>query len=446
MSFFSSYWFKSSFYTISQRVLALVLGLLSFMLLVRMYSKAEFGVWSLFLVITNNIVEVSKLGFLKNAHIKIIHSVDEQEKPFVNSVSFFINIVISLVISVILALFAWFVCPLYFSNELASMLLFYAATSIFLSPLYQLQFMQVVEFDFRAIFLSTVLRQGLFTLFVLVIFLTGYPMTMFKLAVVQFLAVIPALILSYGLSRRYVQFSRVLKMQWLKEIFHYGKYTVGTNVSNSVFKSTGELLVGSITTSANVASYNNALRISNLVEVPALSLAEVMFPKSVQTHQREGVAGVKDMYEKTVAGILCLILPFTLIVMVFPEPIILLLSGRKYLDVVPIVRVTMLYSLVVPFTLQFGTVMDSIGMPRTNFILITITAILAITFNWIAISIWGVMGAAFGTLSAYLFNFVVGQIILRKYVGVSFLSTIRLVPSFYSLGFVTLKNFRNQVR
>lgn len=446
MSFFSSYWFKSSFYTISQRVLALVLGLLSFMLLVRMYSKAEFGVWSLFLVITNNIVEVSKLGFLKNAHIKIIHSVDEQEKPFVNSVSFFINIVISLIISIILALFAWFVCPLYFSNELGSMLLFYAVTSIFLSPLYQLQFMQVVEFDFRAIFLSTVLRQGLFTLFVLVIFLTGYPMTMFKLAVVQFVAVIPALILSYILSRKYVQFSKVIKMQWLKEIFHYGKYTVGTNVSNSVFKSTGELLVGSITTTANVASYNNALRISNLVEVPALSLAEVMFPKSVQTHQREGVAGVKDMYEKTVAGILCLILPFTLIVMLFPEPIILLLSGRKYLDVVPIVRITMLYSLVVPFTLQFGTVMDSIGMPRTNFILITITAVLAIVFNWIAISIWGVMGAAFGTLGAYMFNFIIGQIILRKHVGVSFLSTIKLVPSFYSLGFTTIKNFKNQVR
>lgn len=446
MSFFSSYWFKSSFYTISQRVLALVLGLLSFMLLVRMYSKAEFGVWSLFLVITNNIVEVSKLGFLKNAHIKIIHSVAEEEKPFVNSVSFFINIVISLLISVLLALFALFICPLYFSSELASMLLFYAVTSIFLSPLYQLQFMQVVEFDFRAIFLSTVLRQGLFTLFVLIIFLTGYPMTMFKLAVVQFLAVIPAVILSYILSRKYVQFSKVLKMQWLKEIFHYGKYTVGTNVSNSVFKSTGELLVGSITTSANVASYNNALRISNLVEVPALSLAEVMFPKSVQTHQREGVAGVKDMYEKTVAGILCLILPFTLIVMLFPEPIILLLSGRKYLDVVPIVRITMLYSLVVPFTLQFGTVMDSIGMPRTNFILITITAILAIIFNWIAISTWGVMGAAFGTLGAYIFNFIVGQIILRKYVGVSFLTTIKLVPSFYSLGFATVKNFKNQAR
>jgi len=171
-----------------------------------------------------------------------------------------------------------------------------------------------------------------------------------------------------------------------------------------------------------------------------------MFPKSVQTHQREGMAGVKDMYEKSVAAILCIILPFTCIVILIPEPLILILSGKKYLDVVPIVRITMLYSLILPFNLQFGTIMDSTGMPRTNFILIAITTVLAIIFNCITIPIWGVTGAAFGTLGAYLFNFIVNQIILRKRVGVSLINTLRLVPSFYLLGFNTIKNFKSQVR
>lgn len=446
MRFLSSYWFKSSFYTISQRVIVLIFGILSFMLLVRMYTKTEFGVWSLFLIITTGIVETSKLGFLKNTHIKIIHSAGEEERPFVNSASFLINIILSTVLSIVLALFAWFICPLYFNHELVNMLLFYAASSLFLSPLYQLQFMQFVEFDFRAIFFSTVVRQALFTLIILVVFLTDYPMTMLELAVVQFLVVIPALIISYFFSRKYLHFSPVVKMRWISEMFHYGKYTVGTNICNIVFKSMDQLLIGSLTNSANVASYNNALRISNMVEVPALSLAEVMFPKSVQTHQREGMAGVKDMYEKSVAAILCIILPFTCIVILIPEPLILILSGKKYLDVVPIVRITMLYSLILPFNLQFGTIMDSTGMPRTNFILIAITTVLAIIFNCITIPIWGVTGAAFGTLGAYLFNFIVNQIILRKRVGVSLINTLRLVPSFYLLGFNTIKNFKSQVR
>jgi O-antigen/teichoic acid export membrane protein len=413
------------------------------MLLVRMYSKDQFGVWAQFLVVVG-IVEISKLGFLKNAHIKIIQSVVPEEKPFVNTVSSLMNLVLSVVLGILLAIFAWFICPLYFSQELADMLLFYAASSILLSPLYQLQFIQFAEFDFKAIFISTVLRQGLFALFVLAIYVTNYPISMFTLSVVQFLVVIPTTILSYYLSRHYLRFSKAIQSKWLYEIFHYGKYSVGTNVSAIVFKSMDQLLIGGLTTSANVASYNNAIRISNLVEVPALSLSEVMFPKSVQSHQQEGIGAVKEMYEKSVASILCIIIPVTAIVMLFPEPIILILSGKKYLDVVPIVRVTMLYTFIVPFTLQFGTVMDSIGMPRINFLLITATMVLAAVLNYFAIPIWGVMGAAYGTLASYLFNLIVGQFILRKHVGVSFIATINYVPSFYKLGLTTLQKMKSQ--
>lgn len=442
MSFLSSYWVKSGLYSFSQRIFTIVSGLLGFMLLVRILSREEFGVWALFLVLAN-IVEVSKLGFLKNAHIKLIHSSDDAHKPIINSTSFVLNVGLSIGAAILICAFALYLSPIFFDPRITELLIFYGISSIFLTPFYQLQFIQAAEFDFKAIFLSTIIRQGFFSFSILIFFLFDIPMPLLYLAILQFVFTILATVVSYNLSKKYIRYAKQVGLHWIKQFVDYGKFTAGTNISNIVFKSLDQLLIGSMTNAANVALYNNAIRISNLVEIPALSLAEIMFPKSVQSYQKGGTSEIKEMYEKSVAAILCFILPFTVLVIIFPEPLVLILSGRQYLDVVPIVRVTMLYSLIVPFTLQFGTVMDSIGHPKINFILITITAILAGVLIYIAIPIFGSIGAAYGMILAYLFNMVIGQFFLNKYVGVNVFNVLKNIPQLYQMGFGIIKNFRS---
>src|SRR6188768_290537 len=131
MSFLSSYWVKSGLNSFSQRIFTIVSGLLGFMLLVRILSREEFGVWALFLVLTN-IVEVSKLGFLKNAHIKLIHSSDEADKPTINSTSFVLNIGLSVAAAILICVFALYLSPLFFDPRITELLIFYGISSIFL--------------------------------------------------------------------------------------------------------------------------------------------------------------------------------------------------------------------------------------------------------------------------------------------------------------------------
>ena len=62
------YWIRSGAYTILQRSSMLLFGVGSFMLLVRMLSKEDFGVWSLFLSVAT-LFEVARNGLIQNALI-----------------------------------------------------------------------------------------------------------------------------------------------------------------------------------------------------------------------------------------------------------------------------------------------------------------------------------------------------------------------------------------
>src|SRR6478752_8768327 len=95
------YWIRSGAYTILQRSSMLLFGVGSFMLLVRMLSKDDFGVWSLFLSVAT-LFEVARNGLIQNALIKYLNSHDEAEHASIISASFYLNILLTIISLVII--------------------------------------------------------------------------------------------------------------------------------------------------------------------------------------------------------------------------------------------------------------------------------------------------------------------------------------------------------
>src|SRR5690606_13239672 len=114
-----------------------------------------------------------------------------------------------------------------------------------------------------------------------------------------------------------------------------------------------------------------------------------------------GNNGVKNLYEKAVGAILAFMIPAILLVWIFAHYIIWFVAGAQYLDAVPILRITMLYGLFMPFAVQFGTVLDSIGLPKINFYFTLANLILLGAIDYFFIWGFGTIGAAYGTLLAY---------------------------------------------
>ena len=87
--------------------------------------------------------------------------------------------------------------------------------------------------------------------------------------------------------------------------------------------------------------------------------------------------------------------------MFFSRWMLLFVAGPKYLDSVPILQLV-LYALLLPFSRQFGTIVESIGKPNYQFWLFAFGAVVNIPLNFFLIQLFGVMGAAVATIAPIL--------------------------------------------
>ncbi|MEO0473474.1 MAG: flippase [Bacteroidota bacterium] len=424
-----TYWLKSGSYTLMERVAVQLFRFGGFYFLVRAFSKKDFGIWALFLIVSA-VIEVARMGLIQNALIKFLAGTDrDRVKGRINTASLVLNILLTLFVAVILGLFVLTQASLQIDgiSKLAELLYWYIFTSISLIPFFQFNFIQQANFDFRGIFFSNVIRQGMFFGFVLYGYFGNREwLTLSNLAVFQIICALVGGLVSWAFGRKYLIFSARLDRNWFRWLFGYGKYVVGTNIASMFIKSIDQMMLFFLVSPAAVAIYNTAIKISNLVEVPTQSLAAIVYPKSVRQVETKGQRSLKKLYEKSVGILLAMIVPMIILVLIFPTEVLWFVAGDKYLDAAPVLRVTMLFGLFVPFARQFGTMMDAMGHPRVNFMLVMISAVCNLVFNFVFIKVWdmGVMGAAYATLLTFSILFVVNQIILYRKLNVKAFRTL----------------------
>jgi O-antigen/teichoic acid export membrane protein len=220
------------------------------------------------------------------------------------------------------------------------------------------------------------------------------------------------------------------------KLFNYGKYAFGTSISSILSGSVDQMMLSSIISPSASGVFNVAVKIVNLIDIPTSAVANIVFPQSAKRIESEGKDAIKYLYEKSVGTILAILIPGLIFIYIFPSFVLYLLAGEKYTDAVPLLRITLLYTLLIPFGRQFGIILDSIGKTKTTFYIVVVTATLNLTLNYFFILNIGVLGAAYATLLSNIVGFVIAQYILRKELGVKFYHTFvyayRFYPEFYA--------------
>jgi lipopolysaccharide exporter len=425
-----NYWLHSGFYTLLDRFMQMVFGFGGLFFLLRIFSKDDFGTWVIFLTIVS-FIEVGRIGLLSNALVKYLNTSGDENYPVIVSASFALNLILTAIFMVLLLVLAQPAALLFEAPSLAALLRIYAITTFLLTPHFQLTFLQQANMDFKGVFWSNIVKQGILFGFIVITYLSQMPINLESLAKVQVFAALPAGITAFVIARKFVRIDRKLDLKWMKTLFAFGKFVLGTNLATMAYKSVDKMLLGILLNPIAVASYELAVRISNLAEVPTFSMATILFPKSVQLADTEGFGTVKHLYEKSVGAILAIVLPFILAVWILAGWIIGFLGKGVYEDSTVLLRLTLLYGLFVPFSVQFGTVLDAIGKPRLNFHFTLLSAIVNLISNFIFISLLGVMGAAYGTLVSFIIMFVLMQLMLHRTIKTNPFNAIPHMLNFY---------------
>ncbi|MFK7806177.1 MAG: flippase [Saprospiraceae bacterium] len=434
-----NYWLKSGLFSLFEKGSVFVFGFGTTVILLRHLTKEEFGIWVLFLA-TSSFIEVGLIGLVQNGLVRYLSTAkDKAEYNRILNASLILNIGLSILSAIVLLLFAkglsiWLKTP-----ELELMLQVYAGVILLLIPFYHSNFTQQANLSFGGIFYSNIARKGLFFFVVSIFFFANWEQNVINLIYIQMAAALIGSVVALWVGRPFLNWSKEISMTWIKKLFNYGRFVFGTNLSTMLYKTIDKFMLGVLLTPVAVAAYDLAIRITNLIDVPSFSVAAIVFPQGARQSKDGATKGLKTLYEKSVGAILAIILPFIVCVLLFPKFIILLIAGEKYLSSIPILRLTILYGLFLPYAIQFGTVLDSMGKPKINFYLTLFGTVLNIGFNYAFIRMFGVAGAAYGTLCTYTITFVIYQTVLRRMLGVDMLAPFKYVPGFYKQGYDILR-------
>lgn len=416
----SGYWFKAGAFALFLRVGTLLFGLGSFMLLTRSLEKGDFGQWHLFIMITG-LIEVARNGLIQNGLVK--HLVGEEEADYrtIATASLALNVLLSLGFMTIILLLAPLIASWLQAPNLEHMLRIYLLTMILMIPFSQSEFFHQSNFDFKGTFFGYVLRLGSLFTVILTCYFLEITISPIDLAWVHLGCTFLGATVLFLFARKYWKLSRKIDWTWLNKLFQYGKYVFGTNLSAMLLNNIDTWMLSGIINPAAAASYGAALRVNQMVEVPTGAIAATVFPQSAHRHKTGAGGGARYLYEKSVGALLAVILPGILVVSLIPEWIITLLAGKSYMDAVPVLSLTILFGLFIPFTRQFGTILDSIGKPALNFAFILIGAVINVSLNYLFIKVlgFGLIGAAIATLCTHSCTFIGTQLLLRKMLKIS---------------------------
>jgi lipopolysaccharide exporter len=417
--YFSSYWFRSAFYSVLQRFSITLFGLINFMVLIRTLSKTQMGTWALFLVVTS-IFEQTKSSLLKNAHIRYVSSSgDSPEKTAIASASMLINASITAIFVLIIIFFSDAISRwLHTGDDLAGMLKWFIPGLVCMVLFSHLEAIQQSHLDFKGVFAGYFIRQVLFFGVIFVHTVMKIPFSLNLLAIYQSGCIVIGTIVIYFFSRPYILYRFDPTVEWLKKILGFGGYIFSGGLMSNIFSNLDQIMTARfMPDSSSVAYYNAATRINQVIDIPSFAAAEVLFPKASMASVDEGIDKVRYLYERMVAVLLCFTVPTALFIILFPKLVITIIAGSKYAKAALILQLYMITGILRPMQNQAANLLNSIGKARLCFIINAVSLAANLVINYICLINIGFYGAAIGTLITCILGTFSWYLVMRKQIG-----------------------------
>ncbi|MTI20828.1 hypothetical protein E1176_07335, partial [Fulvivirga sp. RKSG066] len=348
----NSYWVKSGSITLLNRIAITLFGLLNFFFLVRTLSKSDFGVWVIFLSILA-LSESIRNAFIYNPLLRYLNSEKDENRKHIITASLALNLLAAGVISAIFVALS-FTIEFFIDAPIMPSMFLISIVSVFGFTLFaHFNFLQQANLKFMGTLVSTMIQKGSLFIYILYIYIFKVETDLFMLAAVYSMGYVASSIVAFLFATKESELYWQFDFKWLSRLFHYGKYTLGTNLSTMLNKSVREWFLGGMIGTSATAVFSPSVRVTNLFEIPLGAIASVFYPKMINRVREEGTGAAKYMYEKSVGVILIAVLPAVAFIFIFADFIVLVIAGPEYPESVPVLRVMALYGIFEPFSRQF---------------------------------------------------------------------------------------------
>ena len=131
----------------------------------------------------------------------------------------------------------------------------------------------------------------------------------------------------------------------LLNMMHKGKWITGAKIFDYLFSHGDDIVVGKLLGSYSLGIYQQAYRITSLPIIEASeTLQRVTFPHYTNLISQN--KNIKNVYFKSIVYTLLLVLPVGALIYLFPELIVKILLGDKWLEAIPVLQVLAIFCVV----------------------------------------------------------------------------------------------------
>ena len=362
-----------------------VFGIASFMLLTRSLSLNLFGQWSLY-VSASTLLEMLRSGLTRVALIRFLSGANADEKQMVLGSNWVISIALTFVLSTALLAIRFLFRETIDHSSFALFFQWYPliafANLALQNSLSQLQ----AEQKFSRILCLRALDSGLFVMVLSVNLVVICAVISFIIMAYLLIALI-ASAAGMIMTRDGLAAIRRANVKTVKELLHFGKYTLGTLIGTNLLKSTDAFLIGMspVLGAAGVAMYSVPLKMIEMLEIPLRSMVATAYPRIAAAARGGQRDKIKSTFYDYTGFTMILFVPILLAGTVAAPWFIILLAGPDYLSAVFLFRIFCVYGLFLPFDRFAGVVLDAINRPNLNFFKVLFMAAINLLGDVIAV-------------------------------------------------------------
>jgi O-antigen/teichoic acid export membrane protein len=433
-------------------ILGNLLGFLIMILIVRIISPAEFGVYSLAIVISGIFIQVAMLGINEGSTRFVAYYRGKDQEPEMDQVvrlSVYLTTGAGIFAAILLFFSAGLIADTLLRQPgltvplqvMACTIPFVVLTTVFMG------ITRGLELTNPGVFFQNILRNLILVTFLTILVLLGASfagvLALYLLASVLTCAVFLAYMVKRSVLRP-APHPAPGDPGLRRELLTFSLPLMAIGMLTLMFTWTDSLMLGYLTNAADVGLYNAALPLANIITMVLVSVGFLYTPIATGLFATRKGRELHQFY--TVSTRWCFIgaLPFLLFLTISPGLVLAVLFGEDYAVAADVLRVLSVGFFINVITGPNYHSLVAIAKPNAIIKTFAVCGALSIGINYFFISWYGLIGAAYASallmsiatvlLSVFLFRYTGIHPVSRNYVklvlalGVLFLLALYLYP------------------
>jgi O-antigen/teichoic acid export membrane protein len=356
----------------SQKVLSMMssvsgaaLGLLTFGLLARTLSKTDFGVFSIFLAF-QTVFEMLRNGLVGKPLIKFAaESNDEVLTKNIIGSSWRFGLRSSLLVGLLFTLIFLGIFGISGDRDFLLYSYYFLPIALISLPSNMATWVLNARLRFDKMIWIRTSMQIVYITGVFYAYVSDYGNLNFIFLIYLIANILPSVI-SLLAGWDGLAYIKVATKEKSKELYLYGRYTMGTLIGSTLLRSSDDFLIRFFLGPEAVAIYQIPQRLVNLIDIPLRALVSFSFPVLARANKSGDDSKFRKEFELSTGFAFVVLFPAALGTFIFADSLVVLLGGAEYAESAILLRIFSFFMAFTALDRYSGVGLDVLNRPKVN--------------------------------------------------------------------------------